>query len=421
MNPEFTVSESFYDFFEDDSRFLISYGGAGSGKSYNTGIKILTRLMSEAGHRFLVTRKVASTLRPSVFQLFKDLIYSIGAHKYFDIRKSDMTITYTPNGSSILFFGLDNVERLKSVQGITGIWLEEASEMDENDLNELNRRLRGETMYYKQIIITFNPISHLHWLKARFFDHPNSKAKIFKSTYLDNPFLDEDYIIEIEEMRHYDEQQYRVYALGEWGIFSNNKVYHNYDFAAHVSPRRVSDFQTLHVGVDFNIGGCVAVICGIEKATQKVHVVDSWAVYDTNDMVNQLLPYTRNNTSIYIYPDSYGNRRTTNSSKSDVAILREGGFEVVTGKSNPAIRDRVNAVNRLFAQNKLLVSFEDGKNERFAYAMSNQVYSETGEPDKGKDHQDGALDDYADAIGYFIARKFPIMMNLVKRKKHKLY
>lgn len=90
-----------------------------------------------------------------------------------------MTITNTRNGSTLLFMGLDNIEKLKSIQGITGIWIEEVSECQKGDILELNRRLRGETKYYKQIILTFNPISHLHWLKEHFFDNPNSKASIY--------------------------------------------------------------------------------------------------------------------------------------------------------------------------------------------------------------------------------------------------
>ena len=84
-------------FFEDKSRWVISYGGAGSAKSYSTAQKILLdRIMQEPHHRYLVVRKVARTLRVSVFQLFKDLIAEIDELDNFKINKSDMTITYLP-------------------------------------------------------------------------------------------------------------------------------------------------------------------------------------------------------------------------------------------------------------------------------------------------------------------------------------
>lgn len=74
------------------------------------------------------------------------------------VNRTDMRINF-PNGSEILFSGLDDVEKLKSIYAITGIWIEEASELDEGDLNQLDIRLRGETRFYKQIILSFNPIS----------------------------------------------------------------------------------------------------------------------------------------------------------------------------------------------------------------------------------------------------------------------
>ena len=221
-------------FFEDKSRWLISYGGAGSSKSYSTAQKILLdRIMQEPSHRYLVVRKVAKTLRVSVFQLFKDLISQLGEFENFKINKSDMTIEYLPNGSQLLFFGLDDIEKLKSIQGISSIWVEEASECEQGDILELNRRLRGNTASYKQIILTFNPISHLHWLKTHFFDNPNSKASIYRTTYLDNKFIDDEYKQEIEDIKNYDIQQYNIYALGEWGILNQNIVYFNYKHDKH--------------------------------------------------------------------------------------------------------------------------------------------------------------------------------------------
>ena len=101
MNLE--VNHSHKDFFFDKTRFLISYGGAGSGKSYTTAQKLLLRILTEENHRILVVRKVAKTLRVSVFQLFRDLIGQLGLYNEFNINKSDMTITYKKNNSQLLF------------------------------------------------------------------------------------------------------------------------------------------------------------------------------------------------------------------------------------------------------------------------------------------------------------------------------
>lgn len=211
-----TNNESFLPLFIDRHRYLVLMGGGGSGKSIFAGRKIIERVITEPGHRFLVCRKVAKTLRESCFQ---QLTGQLSQHypRQCKINKTDMKIT-AANGSEILFAGLDDVEKLKSIFNITGIWIEEASELLETDFNQLDIRLRGETKYYKQIIITFNPVSILHWLKLRFFDRPDDRVLTHRSTYKDNRFLDAESIITLESFKDTDEYYYQVYCLGMWGV-----------------------------------------------------------------------------------------------------------------------------------------------------------------------------------------------------------
>ena len=408
-------------FFLDENRWLISYGGAGSAKSYSTAQKILVdRIMQEENHKQLICRKVAKTLRVSVFQLFKDLIADLAKYDPtisddFKINKSDMTIIYLPTNSMLLFFGLDDIEKLKSIQGITGIWIEEASETEKGDILELNRRLRGITPYYKQIIITFNPISHLHWLKEHFFDSQASTASIYKTTYKDNPFIDEEYKVEIEELKNFDIQQYNIYALGEWGIINSNLVYHNYDFNKHSTQLTIKDFEVLHCGVDFNVGGCVCVLCGIRDG--KVYAVDGWAVYDTQQIADKLNGTKYKNKIIVVYPDASGKNASANASRSSLEILRDNGLEVNAPSGNPPIRDRVNSVNRLFAQDRIFIN---DKIEKLIYSLLTQAYLENGKPEKFVEHKGGAIDDWNDSFSYFINRKFPIIGNRIKIMQYKL-
>lgn len=403
MNLDVNLSHK--DFFFDQTRWLISYGGAGSGKSYTTAQKIVLRMMSEEGHKFLVVRKVATTLRVSVFQLFKDLISNINASDSFKINKSDMTITYVPNGSMLIFFGLDNIEKLKSIQGITSIWIEEASECEQGDILELNRRLRGETPYYKQIMITFNPISHLHWLKSHFFDNEASTAKIYKTTYLDNSFIDEEYKHEIEEIKHYDEQQYRIYALGEWGVINDNVIHHRFKPKEHISTKTVNDFYRLHCGIDFNIGGCVVVTLG-EDTEGVAHILEDFVAYDTENIITELK--SRYATKeVTLYPDASSANRTTNSNKTDVDMLRGAGFICNVPSQNGATSTRYNACNRKLMSNSLWVNPVRAK--KTYEALQTHTYDEKGMPVKYHDHKGGAIDDYTDAFGYVVGRLFPVV------------
>jgi len=397
------VNRSHKDFFEDNTRWLISYGGAGSGKSYTTAQKILIRMMSEENHKFLIVRKVATTLRVSVFQLFRDLISTYELYNDFKINKSDMTITYIPNGSMLIFFGLDNIEKLKSIQGITSIWVEEASEAEQKDILELNRRLRGETPYYKQIIITFNPIYHLHWLKTHFFDTEQSKAHIYKTTYLDNSFIDKEYRQEIEDIALYDEQQYRIYALGEWGVLNGNIIHHRFKFQEHISDKTITDFYRLHIGVDFNIGGCVCVALG-EDTNGLAHIIDEFVSYDTENMIVELKSrYSRHDVTLY--PDVSGGNRHTNSTKTDIDMLKSAGFMCNVPADNGATSTRYNACNRKFMTNTILVNQHTAR--KTYEALQVHAYDDKGMPEKFTKHP--AIDDYTDAFGYVVGRMYPIL------------
>jgi len=389
-------------FFEDQSRWVVSYGGAGSAKSYSTAQKISDRIITEPNHRYLIVRKVARTLRVSVFQLFRDIISTLEEYENFKINKSDMTITYLPNNSQLLFFGLDDIEKLKSIQGISSIWIEEASECEQGDILELNRRLRGETTSYKQIILTFNPISHLHWLKLHFFDNPNTKASIYKTTYLDNKFIDEEYKQEIENIKEYDEQQYRIYALGEWGILSGHIIHNKFDKDKHISNKTVRDFRLLHVGVDFNVGGCCLAFFG-EDEDGYIHCVKDESLYDTEEIISHLQLHYKNKDLI-LYPDASGSNRSTRSRVSDVKMLKNAGFKCKVPESNGSTAGRYNAVNRKLMSDTLLVN---PKTAKATYeALQLHTYNAKGEPEKFNVHP--AVDDRTDAFDYCIARMFPI-------------
>ena len=171
------TNDAFLPLLGDHHRYLILMGGGGSGKSIFAGQKILERAVSEPGHRFLVCRKVGRTIRQSCFNQLVSQIAAYYPTERVKINRTDMVIRFG-NGSEILFSGLDDVEKLKSIYAITGIWIEEASELLEGDFNQLDIRLRGETRYYKQIIVTFNPVSVTHWLKARFFDRRDERARV---------------------------------------------------------------------------------------------------------------------------------------------------------------------------------------------------------------------------------------------------
>lgn len=215
-NPEF------YELHNDHSRYLVLVGGGGSGKSVFAAQKIVKRVSGQKHHRILVVRKVAKTSRESTFALVRAIISEWGLSELYVVNKTDMTIRNKINGNEIIFTGLDDVEKLKSIYNITSIWIEEASEIDRADFQQLDIRLRGKSDSYKQIILTFNPIYKGHWLEDEFLNldwtPKRENCTAHHSTYKSNKFLDDEQKTVLEAFRDIDPYYYTVYCLGQWGI-----------------------------------------------------------------------------------------------------------------------------------------------------------------------------------------------------------
>ncbi|CAN8142798.1 hypothetical protein THIOSC15_790001 [uncultured Thiomicrorhabdus sp.] len=113
-----------------------------------------------------------------------------------------------------------------------------------------------------------------------------------------------------------------------------------------------------------------------------------------------------------LYPDSTGRNRTANAPRSSIDLIEQQlpDARVEAPSTNGAIRDRVNCVNRLLASDGLMVN--DKKLERLVFSLQTQAYDKQGKPEKFDVHKDGAIDDWCDAIGYFISRRFPIQKQI---------
>lgn len=236
------TNDIFWNLMFDESRFLVLKGGGGSGKSIFAGAKILERCLTETPHRFLVCRKVGKDIEGSCFNQLKGQLSEYYPHLSegidYKINSSNarQKIIFS-NGNEIIFSGLSDVEQLKSIYNITGIWIEEASEITQADFNQLNIRLRGETKHYKQIILTFNPVSMKHWLKSYFFDRKDERAKTSESTYKDNRFAQEEDIKTLESFKDTDPYYYAVYCLGQWGTIGKSV------FNANLIQTRISELS----------------------------------------------------------------------------------------------------------------------------------------------------------------------------------
>ena len=216
----------YYPYLLDYShRWQVLMGSAGSAKSYFITQKLIVRACREP-IKILVCRRYGSTIRNTCFSLFKDILTKWQLMPYVKIRETDFNIRF-PNTSEIIFLGLDDEAKLLSLNNIGTIWIEEAYEVSQPIVEQLNLRMRAN-IENQQIIMSFNPISKNHWLYKFCEVSPPQSFQYIHSTYKDNPFLPAEYVKALEEMEIRNPAKARVFCFGEWGIDIDGKVFSNY-------------------------------------------------------------------------------------------------------------------------------------------------------------------------------------------------
>ncbi len=283
----------------DKPQFLqIFFGGSSSGKSYFICDKIVLDTLQ--GVNWLCCRNVASTLKRSVFNQITKAISNIGVAQYFKINKSDMIITCTLNGAQVLFCGLDDSEKLKSITPQNGvlerIFVEEATEIKRDAYLQLKKRLRGVTPHSKHILMAFNPILKSHWIYQEFFGswldgknaYEDDDVCILKTTYKDNVFLtaEDRKLLEDET----DPYFYNVYSLGNWGILGHI-VFDNWRVDDLSSIK--NQFDKIYCGMDFGYSSDPNALIKIhlDKRHKKIYVFDE--LYQAGMSDNELLRVCR--------------------------------------------------------------------------------------------------------------------------------
>ncbi|HHT08541.1 MAG: PBSX family phage terminase large subunit [Christensenellales bacterium] len=277
-------------------RTQIFYGGAGSGKSVFLAARAVLDALT--GRNTLIVRKVARTLRASCFAEAQKCIARFSLSDFFRINKTEMSITCVRNGAQLLFLGLDDVEKIKSITPLSGaltdIWVEEATETAYHDIKQLEKRLRGASAHTKRLTLSFNPVSRAHWIYRQYFsDFPEDKGLlktdsllILRTTYRDNRFLTADDRAGMEN--EHDPYFRQVYTLGEWGVVGG-AVFTNW---------RVGEVPTdlpmtsLRCGLDFGYAQdpAAAVLASFDPKYKRLYILREFRQTGlTNDLLAQKL------------------------------------------------------------------------------------------------------------------------------------
>lgn len=231
----FALNDHFYDFIDDwEHKFYFLVGGYGSSKSYHVAVKLIKKLLQEK-RKALVIREVFDTIRDSCFDLLEEVANAMGVEEYLTFTTSPMQVRFK-NGSRIIFKGMDKPAKLKSLNGVSIVWIEECSEVKYEGFKEILGRLRHPTLS-NHIILSTNPVSKSNWCYKYFFqDRKNNvlvlddeelykkRIMIVGNTYYhhstvdDNFFVPASYVEQLDDLQVHDPDLYRVARKGQFGI-----------------------------------------------------------------------------------------------------------------------------------------------------------------------------------------------------------
>jgi phage terminase large subunit len=339
-------------------------GSAGSGKSYFLTQRAIIRCCKEK-IRFVVCRRYGTTLRQSVFALFKEVLAKWKLTQYVKIKETDMSITF-PNGSTIILLGLDEETKLLSLANVSAVWVEEAFEVPQPLIEQLNLRMRGQAMN-QQLWLSWNPISKNSYLYNFTVVEPPENSVYIHSTFRDNIFLNKEYIEALEELYTRNPAKARVFCDGEWGVDAEGLVITNW------RQQEFDPMELASLGYERR--------CGMDLGW-----IDKSAIIDSL--------YDRQNKTIYVFNEFYksGCQLDELASAIKEMNIKKTKLYVDSAEARPIAYFKQEGINAypcakgggsaraglMFLQNHLIIVHPSCKNfitelENFSYIKSKQT------------------------------------------------
>ena len=384
-------------------RYNVLKGGAGAGKSYAIAQTLYKRLLTLQNYKILAMRKVYNTIRESQFDLFQKVIDEEGTSKDFKITSSPFNIVHIPTGNEIIFGGMDDPAKLKSISGVNVIWLEEADQFDVSDFHEADTRIRGESKtgpnYPYQMFISFNPTSELSWLKSTFFDPGNEyedESLVISTTFRDNAFIDAGYGKVLRRQAGADPVRMSVMMNGQWGrLDTSGLFYKRFDTGKHMSYEFMyQEDLPLWISWDFNVVPSCTCLVFQQLDENTVVQIDEFQAKSPNNNTQAIAKafkakYGQHPSRLYVTGDPSGRQRDTRGEqgRNDYTIimteLAEMNPQLKVASVAPNQITRGDFINAIFGANYKDLSITVGANcERTIQDLSNQKETSTGKDKK---------------------------------------
>ena len=341
-----------------NARHIMLYGGSRSGKTAINCRNIMIRA-SKVKSRHIALRLHFNSAKTS---LWLDTIPKIRQLCFPDLEiktnSSDYYLKF-PNDSEFWIAGLDDAKRVEKILGkeFSTMFFNECSELSYSAVQVALTRLAEKNDLAKKVYYDMNPPTKSHWSYWQFekklnpIDNEPLKRPQDYASLLMNPIdnlenIDPDYLTMLEGLPLAERNRF---MLGLYGDNTGGQVYYAFNREKHVQPIK-QDPGTLIIGNDFNVNPMTAIV---SQYLGKIFYIYDEAFLENSDTWKMADYLISKNYVGDVIPDSTGRNRKT-SGQSDFDILSQKGFTIIPTR-NPAISDRVNNVNRLFTENRIII------------------------------------------------------------------
>ncbi|MGL5123258.1 MAG: PBSX family phage terminase large subunit [Fusobacteriaceae bacterium] len=331
MINKMKIRRHFYNVLKDEKfDIFLMIGGYGSGKSFTGFLKTALKATQEK-RKIMVVRKVFATIKESCYEDLKEGLDLVGMLNDWKFIKSPLEATNTRNNSKIIFRGMDDFRKIKSIKNIDYIIVEEADELTLNDLKELRKRLRVSNIK-KHMVLMCNPISRGSSVYQMFFTKNGFNfdeeelykkrtlekkefikldngtideiiIKIHHSTYKDNPFLPASFVYELESEK--DPRIKRIACEGKFGadgdLVLHNAVYESQIYEKYVENKLGKECQYRGIDWGYSTSYTVGLKMAINETLNELYIY--WEYYNrkltTKELVIGLEPMKEGRVIIY--------------------------------------------------------------------------------------------------------------------------
>lgn len=399
------VNPPFKDLLDNQDRYILQYGGRGSGKTDSTVKKIIIRLLTAHYFKGILVRKVYDTIKDSQYEGIKSEIENMGLSSLFTFKVSPLSITCI-NGNKVIARGLDKADKIKGVDNPSFVWYEEGNDMTEEDFNVVTTTIRSTQADYLQEIFSFNPEAETpkyedFWIYKKFFKGRTEKSfrstvtveveidgekqqveysyTVIHSTYKDNPHLPAVTKAYYEDFKRTDPYYYKVWALGEWGNREvGSRFYKTFDYK-HVKAVEYNPALPLHISMDENVNPYLTLtVHQVHQSGERIAIkqIDEICLISPRNTLRATCEefarrYESHTEGLYIYGDRTSKKQDSKLEKGEnfftLAANYLSKFRPSTRlpQQNPGVKSRGEFISQVFAgsiKNVEIVINEDCSN-----------------------------------------------------------